>query len=454
MNRKVLFVDDQPSARELFERLLGSEYEVAVAGSIAEAEAALAGNRPDVIVTDLRMPECDGLTGMERFRRADPDLPVIVVTAFGGIETAVEAMRRGAFDYVSKPFEAVEIGIAIDRAFEHLRLVRENARLRLEVAGKLNGEIIAESRAIRTVMDLVSRAAPTDLSVLIQGASGTGKDLLARAIHTSSRRAKNRFVSINCSAIPEHLLESELFGHEKGAFTGATHTAEGFFTKADGGTLFLDEVGDMSLTLQPKLLRALQNGEFYPVGGRQLKHADVRIVCASNQNIPRLIEERRFREDLYYRINTVSIVLPPLRERPEDIPLLAEFFLARLQQKEAKKRVLTPQAMRCLLEFGWPGNIRELEHALARALLVCDGQAIHPEHLAPEIRGFAGSEPPRDQAPLSYRDAKVQFERAFLIQLLERAGGNVQKAADLAGLHRTTLYEKLEKAGIQPPGHD
>ncbi|MFZ4579846.1 MAG: sigma-54-dependent transcriptional regulator, partial [Myxococcota bacterium] len=330
----ILFIDDQKSARDLFSRQLDPErFRPLTAPGVLAAEELIRQEAPDVIVTDLRMPDIDGLDGLERFHTLDPELPVILITAFGTVETAVEAMKRGAFDYVRKPFDTGELEIVIDRALGHRNLLRENARLRSEVARKsASDDIICRAPAMMSVMDLAARVAPSDFSVLILGESGTGKDLFAKRIHQLSNRASAPFVSLNCSAIPEHLLESELFGHEKGAFSGATNARAGFFAEADGGTLFLDEIGDMSPNLQPKLLRVLQNGEYYRVGSRRLTKTDVRLVCASNRRIEELVEKGQFRQDLYYRINTVRIALPPLRQRTEDIPLLVEHFLQKLRK--------------------------------------------------------------------------------------------------------------------------
>jgi two-component system response regulator HydG len=447
---KILFVDDQKSARDLFVRLIDpSKYEAVVAAAVVEAEEQMVQLRPDVVITDLRMPNLDGLKGLERFHQIDPDVPVILITAFGTVETAVEAMKRGAFDYLRKPFEPSEIEIVIDRAVRHHNLLRENAQLRSEVERKFSRtNIICRSPAMAAVMDLVSRAAPSDFSVLIQGESGTGKDLIAKLIHYTSPRSAAPYISINCSAIPEHLLESELFGYVKGAFSGATTSKAGFFAKADGGTLFLDEIGDMSPNLQPKLLRVLHDGEYYPVGSRQLSRTNVRVICASNQDIAALVEKGSFRQDLYYRINTVRVLLPPLRERKEEIPLLVEHFFSRLRQKSpgAPGR-LSVTAMRCLLEYHWPGNVRELEHAIERASLVCDSDEIQPEHLPPEVRG--GESAPTEAASGNYKEARKAFEQRYFKRLLSKTGGNIQKAAEIAGIHRTTLYDKLGKLNIE-----
>jgi two-component system response regulator HydG len=440
----ILFIDDQKSARDLFSRQLDPErFRPLTAPGVLAAEEMIRQEAPDVIVTDLRMPDIDGLDGLERFHALDPELPVILITAFGTVETAVEAMKRGAFDYVRKPFDTGELEIVIDRALGHRNLLRENARLRSEVARKsASDDIICRAPAMMSVMDLAARVAPSDFSVLILGESGTGKDLFAKRIHQLSNRATAPFVSLNCSAIPEHLLESELFGHEKGAFSGATNARAGFFAEADGGTLFLDEIGDMSPNLQPKLLRVLQNGEYYRVGSRRLTKTDVRLVCASNRRIEELVEKGQFRQDLYYRINTVRIALPPLRQRTEDIPLLVEHFLQKLRKTfpHVPSR-LNAQAVRHLLDYGWPGNVRELEHVMERSCLVCDGDELRADDLPPEIRGTASSGVAVAERP--YKDARRDFERNYFLQLLASAEGNIQKAAELAGIHRSTLYEKL-----------
>ena len=448
----ILFIDDQQSARDLFMRLLDPhKYNPVVAPGVAAAEDYLRHETADVVVTDLRMPDIDGLEGLERLHATDPDLPVVLITAFGTVETAVEAMKRGAFDYLRKPFDPGELEIVIDRAIVHRQLLRENQRLRSEVARRAASEdIICAAPAMSAVMDLVARVAPSDFSVLMLGESGTGKDVFAKRIHQLSGRSGQSFVSINCSAIPEHLLESELFGHEKGAFSGASQSREGFFAEADGGTLFLDEIGDMSLALQPKLLRVLQNGEYYRVGSRRLAKTDVRLVCASNRAIEDLVDKGQFRQDLYYRINTVRIDLPPLRERTEDIPALIAHFLHRLAQHHPRMpKSVSAQAMSLLLDYPWPGNVRELEHVIERSSLVCDGDEIRPECLPRELRGRAGASMAA-AAPVDrpYKEARRAFEHAYFVQLLERSGHNVQKAAELAGLHRSTLYEKLAALGV------
>ena len=447
----VLFVDDQPSARQLFMRLLDPQrYEPVVAEGVSAAEAFMARRVPDVVITDLRMPGVDGMTGMERYLAIDPELPVVVVTAFGTVETAVEAMKRGAFDFIRKPFDPGELQVVIDRALKHRKLVRENARLRTEVARHAGDrDIIGKSSAMTTVLNLVRRVAPSDFPVLILGESGTGKDLLAERIHAQSSRADGPFISLNCSAIPEHLLESELFGHEKGAFSGATQARAGFFAEASGGTLFLDEIGDMTLSLQPKLLRVLQNGEFYRVGSRRLSRTDIRLVCASNQDIESRVAHDLFRSDLYYRINTLRLDLPPLRDRSEDIPLLVTHFLDRIGQRDANAPTrVHPRAMAILLASRWPGNVRELLHTVERASLVCDGDVIGPEHVPSSVRGDVIAT--ACGAATGYKEARLAFEQSYFSGLLAEAGGNVQAAAEVAGLHRSTLYEKLARLELDP----
>ena len=450
MVAKILFVDDQPSARMMFERIVEDHpFEPLVAASVVEAEELLERNAVEVIVTDLRMPKIDGIEGLKRFRRHDPEVPIILVTAFGTVETAVEAMKAGAFDYIRKPFEPSELLIVIERALRHRGLVRENRRLRSELSGRGEPSFICRAPEMRAVLELIDRAAPTDYPVLIEGESGVGKDVVAGLIHRRSRRAEGPLITLNCSAIPEHLLESELFGHERGAFSGATSDKPGFFAKADGGTLFLDEIGDMSLELQPKLLRVLQEGEFYPVGSRKLARTSVRLICASNQDIPALVKEGRFRQDLYYRINTVRLELPPLRQRPEEIEPLAEHFCQRLAIAGNPPRRVSTAALELLRGYAWPGNVRELAHAIEVAALVSDSDEIQPEDLPPEIRSGEAAAAAQSGEQLSYRSAREAFERDYFARLLDSTGGNIQRTAELAGIHRTTLYDKLAKLGVK-----
>ncbi len=446
---KLLVIDDLESARQMMKRTLGATYDVYDFASIAEALPAVERADFDAIVTDLRMPGIDGLEGLRRFKAKVPEIPVILVTAFATVETAVEAMKAGAFDYLQKPFEPEEFDIVVARAVEHARVLRENARLRSALSGRFDVHgIVGKSQGMKDVVAMLERIAPSDVPILIEGESGTGKDLLARAAHAMSRRAAGPYVALNMSAIPENLAEAELFGHEKGAFTGAEQARAGFFAEADGGTLFLDEIGLLPPALQPKLLRVLQDGEYIRVGSRKRSRANVRIVAATNEDLARSVKEGRFREDLWFRLRVVPLRLPPLRERREDVPLLVEHFVAKHALRLGRPP-LAPDAaaMRALLDHPWPGNLRELEHAIERGLLLARGDAITIADLPPEVAPpAAGAEPGSGEG--RYRKARDAWERKFLEDVLREAGGSVARAAELAGLHRSTLYEKLTRYGL------
>jgi len=446
---KLLVVDDLDSARQMMKRTLGRAYDVFDFASVAEALPAVERAEFDAIVTDLRMPGIDGIEGLRRFKAKVPEIPVILVTAFATVETAVEAMKAGAFDYLKKPFEPEELDIVVARAVEHARIVKDNARLRTALSGAfdVNG-IVGKSQAMKDVVAMLERIAPSDVPILIEGESGTGKDLLARAAHAMSRRAAGAYVALNMSAIPENLAEAELFGHEKGAFTGAEEARAGFFAEAEGGTLFLDELGLLPPPLQPKLLRVLQDGEYIPVGSRKPRKGNVRVIAATNEDLARNVKEGKFREDLWFRLRVVPVRLPPLRERREDIPLLVDHFV----QKHALRLGRPPlapdaAAMRALLDHAWPGNIRELEHAIERGLLLARSDAITVPDLPPELSAPA-AQSDQGGAEGRYRKARDAWERKFLEDLLREAGGNVAKAAELAGVHRSTLYEKLTRYGL------
>jgi len=446
MKPRVMVIDDLDSARQMVKRALSRSYDVYDFGAVADALPALDRAEFDCVVTDLRMPGIDGLTGLKKFHEKLPDLPVVIVTAFATVDTAVEAMKSGAFDYLKKPFEPDELELIVERAVEHMRLKRENAQLRSVLDGAFSVQgIIGRSAAMREMVSVLERVAPTDVSLLVEGESGTGKDMVARAIHGMSKRAKGPYVALNMSAIPEQLAESELFGHEKGAFTGAEASRAGFFAEAEGGTLFLDEIGLLHPTLQAKLLRVLQDGDYIPVGARRPKKADVRIVCATNEDLKKNVAQGKFREDLYYRIRVVPVRLPPLRERTEDIPLLVEH----LTKKHALRLARPPlqpdaEAMRALLDHPWPGNVRELEHAIERALLLARGDTLTLADLPPELKASHEAEPGEGD----YRHARDAWEKRYFQDLLAEAGGSVARAAELAGLHRSTLYEKLARVGL------
>jgi two-component system response regulator HydG len=445
MKPRVMIIDDLDSARQMVKRALSRSYDVYDFASVAEALPALDRAPFDCVITDLRMPGIDGLEGLRRFHEKIPALPVIIVTAFATVETAVEAMKAGAFDYLKKPFDPDELEILVGRAVEHMKLRRENEELRSALDGAFSVQgILGRSKAMRDVVSVLERVAPTDVPILIEGESGTGKDMVARAVHSMSKRP-GAYIALNMSAIPENLAESELFGHEKGAFTGAEASRPGFFGEAERGTLFLDEIGLLAPTLQAKLLRVLQDGEYIPVGSRRPRKATVRVVCATNEDLGKAVEQGRFREDLYYRIRVVPLRLPPLRERREDIPLLVEHLVKKHALRLGRPPLMPDaEAMRAILDRSWPGNVRELEHAIERALLLARGDSIGVADLPPDPRpGHEG-----DPGEGGYRQARDSWERRYFQDLLDEAGGSVAKAAELAGLHRSTLYEKLARVGL------
>lgn len=450
MNKpRLMVIDDLDSARSMMRRILARSYEVYDFPAVAEALPAVERADFDAIVTDLRMPGIDGLEGLRRFKEKVPGIPVILVTAFATVETAVEAMKAGAFDYLKKPFEPEELEIVVARAVEHARLVNENRRLRAELqGGDAAHGIVGRSQAMKDVSSILARVAPSDVPILIEGESGTGKDLLARAVHAMSRRAAGPYVALNMSAIPENLAEAELFGHEKGSFTGAEQAREGFFAEAEGGTLFLDELGLLPPALQPKLLRVLQDGEYIPVGSRKPRKANVRVVAATNEDLQRMVKEGKFREDLWFRLRVVPVRLAPLRERREDIPALVSHFVKKHALRLGRPE-LEPDAaaLRALLDHEWPGNIRELEHAIERGLLLAQGPAITLADLPPELTPAPAAEGTGEEAG-RYRRARDAWERRFFEDLLREAGGSVTDAARSAGLHRSTLYEKLTRYGL------
>jgi two-component system, NtrC family, response regulator AtoC len=446
MKPQVMVIDDLDSARQMVKRALSRTYDVYDFASVADALPALDRAEFECVVTDLRMPGIDGLEGLKRFHQKIPELPVIIVTAFATVETAVEAMKAGAFEYLKKPFDPEELELLVGRAVEHMRLRRENRQLKSALDGSFSVHgIIGRSAAMRELVSILERVAPTDVPILVEGESGTGKDMVARAIHGMSRRTSGPYIALNMSAIPENLAESELFGHEKGAFTGAETARLGFFAEAEGGTLFLDEIGLLPQTLQAKLLRVLQDGDYIPVGSRRARKANVRVVCATNEDLKKNVEQGKFREDLYYRIRVVPLRLPPLRERKEDVPLLVD-HLVRKHALRLGRPPLQPDvdAMRALLDHPWPGNVRELEHALERALLLARGDCIGLVDLPPELRaGHDG-----DHGEGGYRNARDAWEKRYFQDLLAEAAGSVARAAELAGLHRSTLYEKLARIGL------
>ena len=444
----ILLVDDEPSARATMALLLKRRgHRVSEAAEVATAIKALTDNTFEIIVTDLRMPDGDGLDVLRAAKVHCPDADVILLTAYAGWESAKEAIQLGAFDYFEKGREPDELLHRIDRAVEDKALRRENENLRAQVRERFGlPGLVATSPQMREVLDLVGRVAPTDATVLIRGESGTGKEVIAKALHHASRRSSGRFVAINCGALPETLLESEMFGHVKGAFTGAGASKKGLFEEADGGTVFLDEIGEMTSSLQVSLLRALQSGEIRPVGSTQALTVDARVVAATNRELEPMIRQGAFREDLFYRLNVIPIVLPPLRERREDIPLLAELFLGRFAERQGRILRLSAGAMECLFRYAWPGNVRELENAMERTAILARAETIEPGDLPPHVgAGLVFGPAPA----LETEQTLAEAERTHILRILERYGGNHSRAAEALGIGRTTLWRKLKDYGIE-----
>ncbi|HEY6139765.1 MAG TPA: sigma-54 dependent transcriptional regulator [Thermoanaerobaculia bacterium] len=452
---KVLIVDDEEVLRDVLETVLRREgFDVSLAASGEEALNVLDGD-PDVdlVILDVMLPGISGIDTLRAVRIANPTLPVIVITAFSSIDGAIEAMKHGAFHYIPKPFKNEEVILTVNKALEQRRLSHENERLKAELSEKYAySNIIGKSETMRKVFELIRLAAPSRSNILIFGESGTGKELVAKAIHHASPRARNAFVTVNSGSLPPELLESSLFGHMKGAFTGAIATKRGLFEVADGGSIFLDEIGNINLETQAKLLRVIQEKEFMRLGSVETIKVDVRIIAATNADLTKLMADGRFREDLFYRLNVITVSLPPLRRRREDIPLLTAHFLEKYAE-ENKRRVkeLTPEAMRILMDHSWPGNVRELENTIERAVVLCTSERIGPELLPDYLRFPVQSEQPAMIVPtdgLSLKDAVSRYERAMILQSLELANGVQKKAAELLQLKPSTLNEMMKRLGI------
>ena len=450
MSDRVLVVDDEPEMGALLGKGLGRRgYQVRTAGSAAEALAILAEHDVEVVVTDLNMAGMSGLDLAERIVANRPGLPVIVLTAFGSLEAAIGALRSGVYDFLAKPVELDVVAVAVERAVRHRRLTDELVRLRQRVEHGQDPLLIGQSAAMREVHDLIARVAPTDASVLITGESGTGKELVARALHRQSRRAAAPLVAVNCAAMPETLLESELFGHVKGAFTDARTSRAGLFVQASGGTLFLDEVGELPIGLQAKLLRALQERKVRPLGGDAEVPFDVRLIAATNRDLPRAIEAGGFREDLYYRLDVVHLRLPPLRARGGDVLLLAHRFLTEVARRFDKPVTgLAPAAAEKLASYDWPGNVRELGNAIERAVALARFDQVTVDDLPERVRAYtpramvvAGTDP-GDLVPLE------ELERRYILHVLAAAGGNRTVASSILRLDRKTLYRRLKAYGV------
>ncbi len=454
-SERILVVDDEGRNREFLKELLEVEgFDVETAKDGQEAIEILENMDFDLVLTDLKMPRADGLSVLEGLRRINPQTVAIVFTGYGSIDTAVKAVKLGAYDYITKPLKIEEIMLVIQRALEHRKLALENEMLRRQLKRKYKFDnIIGDSESMEEVFRLVEKIANTDSTVLIYGESGTGKELIARAIHFNSDRRERPLIPVNCGAIPEELLESELFGHEQGAFTGATRTRIGRFELGNGGTIFLDEIGDMSPALQVKVLRVLQEHEFERVGGMKTIKVDIRVIAATNKDLERNVAEGKFREDLFYRLNVIPIQLPPLRERRSDIPLLVNHFVEMYNEKNRHNvSGVTPEAMDLLMNYDWPGNVRELENMIERIVILKGEGTTEPGDLSEKVLASnSRSVHPRIQIPengISFNTAVTEFERELILQALNRTNWVKNKAAKLLNLNRTTLVEKMKKINL------
>ena len=449
----ILVIEDKDSMREMLSKTLAAEgYEVE---TVRDGEGGLERAKEkkyDLVLADLKLPKMDGIEVLSSLKELDHDVAVILMTAYGTIETAVEAMKEGAFDFLTKPFDTDHLSVLIKRALENRRLVAENVLLREELGHNLGyAEIIGKCEKMQQVSRLIQKVAPSDTTVLLLGESGTGKELFARAIHSLSARRKCPYVAINCAAIPRELLENELFGSERGAYTGAVARKMGKFEIAQGGTIFLDEVGDLDIALQAKLLRVLQDRTFERLGGTKTITVDVRVIAASNADLKKATEKKQFREDLFYRLSVFPITIPPLRERREDIPELAVYFVKKYYSEMKKpKKSISKEAMALLDKYHWPGNVRELENTIERAIILCEGKKILPEHLA--IRIPSPNEIRlREGAGLKEvgQYAQAEAERALIIRVLNQVRGNKRKASQALKIDYTTLFEKIKKYKIE-----
>jgi len=453
MKARILFIDDERPMRDMFERLFqDSDYEILLARNGTEGLEMFSKEKMHLVITDYSMPGLNGMDVLREVRARNPNVPVILITAYATIETAVEAIKEGAYDYMTKPFDPDAIEITVKNALAHKHLVDENIFLkqRLKDAEK-KPDIIGESPKMKEVYHLIEKVAPTDATVLIQGDSGTGKELVANRLHELSERRDKTFLSINCGALPDTLLESELFGYEKGSFTGAISSKEGLFKTADEGTLFLDEIGEMTPTLQVKLLRVLQDKKIMTVGGRKTIPVDVRILSATNKNLKQEVANGNFREDLYYRINIFSIHIPPLRERAEDIPLLLNHFIKKYNKEFGKDvEIISSELMNFFLEYDWPGNIRELENYVERAILMTDGKQLELSALPTEVQNSSNTFHKNEEEVLPFKRAKENFERDYIMMLLKKFNGVVSKAARASQIPRPNLYDKMKKYDIIP----
>jgi DNA-binding NtrC family response regulator len=458
MSGRILIIDDEKDMLALLKRILAEETQHEVVTETNPVTALdLFKERPfDLVITDLKMPKMDGIKVLETVKKVSPDVSVVILTAFATIETAVEAIRKGAYDYITKPFRRERILLTVDKVMQWQEVVRENLALRKALAEKVVSPFMVGSTPVmKDLLERIRQVAPTMATVLITGASGTGKELVARAVHQHSLRGNRKFVTVNCTAIPEQVIESELFGHLKGSFTGAWKDKRGLVEEADEGTLFLDEIGDLNTNMQTKLLRLLQEGEYKPVGSVNTRKADIRFIAATNHNLKADIAEKRFREDLFYRLNVIQIEMPSLKERKQDIPLLSYHFLrkyARTNQKDISE--ISPEAMQALVSKDYPGNVRELENIIERGVIFCASKSLTLKDLHLDQEGETlYPNLSEEAASLSFKDAKEKmislFHRQYIMSLLQHSGGNISKAAEAAGIQRQYLHRLMKDAGIE-----
>jgi len=442
MKKKLLILDDEQSILDSLSRALADlGQELILCTDPHKALEIIKTEVPQVVITDLKMPGMDGLEVLQRVKEFNPDIQVILVTGHGSIDEAVMAMKKGAYDFIPKPFNKQEISSVVNRAYDKVSLLEENFLLREKLKKAAPAFETGKNRAFRELLNRSAQAANSDATILILGESGTGKEVLATYIFQNSPRALKPFVTVNCAAIPENLIEAELFGYKKGAFTGAYQDKKGKFMEADGGTMFLDEIGEMPLAVQSKLLRVLQEGEVTPVGGNASK-VDVRILAATNKNLRKMVEENKFREDLFYRLNVIPLSVPPLRQRPEDLHALLLFFIAKYCKKNKRPNLsVSAEALRLMEHYNWPGNVRELENAIERAVILCLGHQITVEDLPPELSGAAGKDP---DLHLNPGMTLAEIEMSIIRATLERNHGDKAKTAEDLGISLRTIYRKLD----------
>ncbi len=450
MKSKILVVDDEAAHRQMIGTVLSAEgYDVHMAEDGLKAIAAVEGTFHDLVLMDLRMGQMDGIEAMRRIKEVSPGIPIVIMTAYASINTAIEALKSGAQDYLIKPLDIEELKILVKKTLHHRKVEQENRFLKERLDDRFRFEnIIGNSPAMRKLFDTMSLVAPADATVLITGESGTGKELIANAIHMNSPRSDKPLVKVNCAALPETLLESELFGHEKGAFTGAVNRKQGRFELAHKASIFLDEIGEMPLTIQVKILRVLQEREFEAVGGTRTHQVDIRVIAATNKNLEEEIAAGRFREDLFYRLNVVALNVPPLRKRHEDIPLLADYFLRKYAKKNQRLiKGFSPRAVDLLMRHSWPGNVRELENVVERAVILSRDDVILPVQFPSVIQALDNDNADVGLTPLSGRSLK-EMERQMIVRTLADTDGNRTRAAEILGISRRTLQLKLKEYGV------